>query len=71
MEAQKSAIVLAVGVCLTMAVSAALDGAARIVVQGVGVALLLIGVAVVAAQARKGARHDGDLWLPSRDEDKR
>ena len=71
MDAQRTAIVMAVGLCLTVAVSTALPTTPRIIVQGVGVVLLLIGTVVIAAKARKGARGEDDLWLPSRDEDAR
>lgn len=71
MDSQRTAIVMAVGLCLTVAVSTALPTTPRIIVQAVGVVLLLIGAVVIAARAKKGARGEGDLWLPSRDEDER
>ncbi len=71
MHTQRHLLVLAVGVCLAISVGAALDGTARYVVQGTGVLLLLIGVTVVVARAKKDGGGEEDLWLPSRDEDQR
>lgn len=53
-------------------VGTSLDGWVRGLFQGGGVALVLIGVAVLSAHLRrgKGGADDG-LWLPSRDEDRR
>ena len=64
-----------VGISLTMG-AMSLDGLLRGLGQGAGIAMILIGVAVLSAHVRgakqgepgKGGRGDG-MWLPSRDED--
>lgn len=71
METQKSALVLAIGLCLTVAVASALPTTARIIVQVVGVVLVLIGAVVLVGRAKKDKRGEDGLWLPSRDEDER
>lgn len=59
------------GIALTV-VGTSLDGLVRGLFQGAGVALVLVGVAVLSAHVRRprDAEKDG-MWLPSRDEGNR
>lgn len=53
-------------------VGTSLDGLVRGLFQGAGVALVLVGVAVLSAHVRRRKEaDDSGMWLPSRDEDGR
>lgn len=55
------------GIAFVTLATSALDGLPRGLGQGAGIAMILLGVAVLSAHLRT-SRSEADMWLPSRDE---